>query len=263
MLDDFLVRAALASVGTAVGAGALGCFVVWRRMAYFGDAMAHAAILGVAISLGFSLSIYIGVSVIAVAVALLFLGLTGRGHSADATLGVIAHGGLALGIVAVAMMPGQRLSLESYLFGSVLTVSPTDVMVIWAGAAGIVTVLWYRWAALLMTTLSPDLAHASGFHPRREELVLTLLLALVVAVAIKVVGALLITALLIVPASAARMLVRTPEAMAVVSVVIGCVAALVGLRMAMTFDTPVGPTMVCVAVGCFACITLLRGMRRA
>jgi hypothetical protein len=177
MLDDFLVRAALAGLGTAITAGLLGCFVVWRRMAYFGDAMAHAAILGVALSLGFSVSIFIGVIVTAIAVAFLFLGLTGRGQSADAALGVIAHGGLALGLVAVALLPGQRISLDAYLFGDVLTVSCLDLAVIWGGALVVFVIIWHRWSALLTATLSPDLAHAAGIKPRREELILTLLLA--------------------------------------------------------------------------------------
>jgi zinc transport system permease protein len=256
MLDDFLVRAALAGLGTAITAGLLGCFVVWRRMAYFGDAMAHAAILGVALSLGFSVSIFIGVIVTAIAVAFLFLGLTGRGQSADAALGVIAHGGLALGLVAVALLPGQRISLDAYLFGDVLTVSCLDLAVIWGGALVVFVIIWHRWSALLTATLSPDLAHAAGIKPRREELILTLLLALVVAVAIKVVGALLITVLLIVPAAAARTAARTPEGMAVLATTIGAIASLGGLRIAMTLDTAVGPTIVCTAVGCFALMTL-------
>lgn len=262
MLDDFLVRAALAGVGTAVAAGLLGCFVVWRRMAYFGDAMAHAAILGVALSLGFEVSIFLGVILTAVAMAFLFLGLTGRGQSADAALGVLAHGGLALGLVAVTLVPGQRVSLDAYLFGNVLTVSRLDLAVIWGGAAVVLFMVWRHWSALLTSTLSPDLAHAAGIDPRREELVLTLLLALVVAVAIKVVGALLITALLIIPAATARSYARTPERMAVLAVMVGALSALGGLQLALMADTPVGPSIVCVAVGLFAISTIGGQLRK-
>jgi zinc transport system permease protein len=258
MMDDFLVRAALAALGTALAAGLLGCFVVWRRMAYFGDATAHAAILGVAIALGFSVSVFAGVLGVALVMALLIFALSGRAFGADTILGVLAHGALALGLVAVALLPGVRINLETYLFGDVLTVSRFDVVIIWGGALVVAGVLWWHWSALLTATLNPDLAYAAGINPRREQLVLTLLLAAVVAVAIKVVGALLITALLIIPAAAARTFARTPEGMALMATLIGAVAALGGLGMALRLDTPVGPSIVCVAAGIFAVATLGR-----
>lgn len=251
MLDDFLLRAALAGLGTALAAGLLGCFVVWRRMAYFGDAMAHAAVLGVALSLGFEVSIFVGVIATALVMAFLFLTLKGQGQSADATLGVLAHGGLALGLLAVALIPGQRVSLDAYLFGSVLTVTRLDLAVIWGGALVVLVLVWRHWSALLTATLSPDLAYAAGIDPKREEKVLVLMLALVVAVAIKVVGALLITALLIIPAATSRSFAKTPEVMACLAVAIGGLSALGGLQLAIMLDTPVGPSIVSVAVGAF------------
>jgi len=199
-----------------------------------------------------------GLTLLEVMVALLIFALTDRGHAADTVLGVMAHGALALGLVAVALLPGMRVDLEAYLFGDVLTVSRTDLLVIWGGAAGVGVVLWRRWSALLTATLSPDLAYAAGIDPRREKLILTLLLAAVVAVAIKVVGALLITALLIIPAAAARPLAPTPERMAIVSMALGAVSALGGLQMSLRLDTPVGPSIVVAAVLLFS-LSLLVG----
>ena len=252
MLDDFLVRAALAGVGTALAAGLLGCFVVWRRMAYFGDATAHAAVLGVALALLFGSSITLGVAVVALAMGVLIHGLSGQGTSMDTMLGVLSHGALALGLVAVTLIPGQRIDLDAYLFGDVLAVTRSDLAVIWGGGALVVAVLWWHWSALLTATLSPDLAHAAGINPRREQLVLTLLLAAVVAVAIKVVGALLITALLIIPAASARNFAATPERMAFLAMGIGALSAIAGLRLAVILDVAVGPAIICVAVGIFA-----------
>ena len=262
MLDDFLVRAALAALGTALAAGLLGCFVVWRRMAYFGDATAHAAILGVALALAFSVSIFAGVAVVAVLMALFISALQGRGAAADTVLGVLSHGALALGLLTVALIPGARVNLEGYLFGEVLTVSRTDVALIWAGAAGVAAVLWWHWSRLLTATLSPDLAHAAGIDPRREQLVLTLLLAAVVAVAIKVVGALLITALLIIPAATARHFTRTPEAMAGLSTLLAAAAALTGLWLAVQANLPTGPAIVAVATAFYA-LSLIGGVLRS
>ena len=262
MLDDFLVRAALAGIGLALAAGPLGCFVVWRRMAYFGDATAHAAILGIALSLAFSLSLFVGVLVAALAMSLGVLALAGRIYTMDTLLGVAAHGALALGLVAVSFLPGVRVDLMAYLFGDILAVSQLDLAVIWIGAVVVLILLRLRWQALLLVTLSTDLAAARGYDARREQLILTLALAVLVAVAIKIVGALLITAMLIIPAAAARPLSRTPEGMAIAAGLIGVLSAIIGLRMAYVFDTPAGPSIVCVAAITFLATSILRGFRQ-
>ena len=258
MLDDFFIRALIAGVGTAITAGWLGTFVVWRRMAYFGDATAHAAVLGVALALGFQISTLIGVCLTAGGMAVLLWALHGRGFSVDTLLGVLSHGALAIGLLAVAMVPGPRVSLDSYLFGDILTVSKMDLIVIWCGLAVVAGVLWWRWSALVTSTVSPDLAYAAGIDPRREQLILSLLLAGVVAVSIKVVGALLITALLIIPAAAARNVARTPEMMAVIAALIGGASAIGGLHASLWFDAPAGPPIVVAAVVLFAAGVVLR-----
>ncbi|WP_285670115.1 metal ABC transporter permease [Paralimibaculum aggregatum] len=251
MLDDFLVRAALAGLGVALAAGPLGCFVVWRRMAYFGDATAHAALLGVALALALEISITLGVLAAATAMAFAVSALSGRRLAMDTALGVAAHAALAAGLVAVALIAPRGLDLEAYLFGEILAVTRADLAAIWGGGAAVLAVLAWRWAPLLTATLSPDLAHAGGIDPRAERIGLTLMIAVVVAVALKVVGALLITAMLIVPAAAARPLVRTPEAMAAAAALIGALAALAGLWASFRWDTPTGPTIVSVAAGLF------------
>ncbi len=252
MLDDFLVRASLAGVGVALAAAPLGCFVVWRRMAYFGDATAHAAILGVAISLAFSTSVFAGALAVSLMMALTVSAISGRGLAVDTLLGVMAHSALAFGLVAVSFLQGVRLDLMVYLFGDILAVSQGDLAVIWGGVLLILALMFWRWSALLTATLNQDLAHASGINPRREQLILTVALAVVVAVAIKVVGVLLIAALLIIPAASARPVSRTPEGMAMMAAGIGAVSALLGLRLSYLYDTPAGPSIICVAAVAFA-----------
>ncbi|MFK7869604.1 MAG: metal ABC transporter permease [Roseobacter sp.] len=257
MLDDFMTRATLAGVGVAFAAAPLGCFVVWRRMAYFGDATAHAAILGVALALAFEMSIFPGVLAVSLIMALTVTLLAGRGYAMDTLLGVLAHSALAFGLVAVSFLSGVRIDLMAYLFGDILAVSRTDLMVIWGGAVLVVALIAWRWSSLLTATLNEELAYASGLDPKREQLVLTLSLAITVAVAIKVVGVLLIAALLIIPAAAARGLARTPEAMAAIAAVIGAISAIAGLQGAYVFDTPAGPSIVCVAALLFAALNLI------
>ena len=263
ILDDFMVRAVLAGVGVALAAAPLGCFVVWRRMAYFGDATSHAAILGVALSLALSLPIFAGALVVALAMALTVSALSDRGHAMDTLLGVLAHSALAAGLVAVSFLAGVRIDLMAYLFGDILAVSRGDLAVIWAGAALVAALIGWRWQALLTATLNADLAYASDIDPRREQLALTLALAVVVAVAIKVVGVLLIGAMLVIPPAAARPLGRTPEGMALAAAAIGALAAVAGLRLAYAFDTPAGPTIVCVAAGIFVLSAGFGALRRA
>ncbi|MEO1680214.1 MAG: metal ABC transporter permease [Pseudomonadota bacterium] len=251
MLSDFLTRAALAGLGTALAAGPLGCFVVWRRMAYFGDATAHAAILGVALALALDISIYVGVLVFALAMGLATDRLSSRGLSSDTALGVLSHSALAVGIVAVAFVPGRAIDLEAYLFGDILTVSRTDLAMVWGGAAAVLGLLIWQWSALLTATVAPDLATASGIDPARAQLTLILALSVIVGVALKVVGVLLIAALLVIPAAAARGLIRSPEAMAVLAAALGCLSVGIGLGASLAFDSPAGPSIVCAATVLF------------
>lgn len=262
MLDDFLIRAALAGIGVALAAGPLGSFVVWRRMAYFGDATSHAAILGVALALAFNLPIGLGTLAVALAMAVTVATLAARGWAMDTTLGVLAHSALALGLVAVSFVPDARVDLSAYLFGDILAVSKADLGFIWGGAALVVGLLVWRWSALLTTTLNEDLAAASGLNPDRERLILTLALALTVAVALKVVGALLIAAMLIIPAATARGLARGPEAMAALAALIGVGAVLGGLQLSLHYDTPAGPSIVAVAAVAFTLAASLGQLRK-
>ena len=252
MPDAFLIRAAAAGIGLAFATGPLGSFVVWRRMAYFGDATAHAAILGVALALALHLPIGIGTLAVALAMAATVATLAAKGWAVDTTLGVLSHAALAFGLVAVSFLHSQRTDLSAYLFGDILAVTPTDLIFIWAGAATVLALLIWRWQALLTATLNEDLAHASGIDPNRERLILTVALALVVAVALKVVGALLISAMLIIPAAAARALSRTPEAMAALAIIFGAAACLIGLTLSLWQDTPAGPSIVAAAAILFA-----------
>ncbi|WP_456387788.1 metal ABC transporter permease [Profundibacter sp.] len=244
MMDSLWLMPLLAAVGLSLATGPLGSFVIWRRMAYFGDATAHASILGVALAVAGIMPLYLAVFLVALGMALIVSALHGRGHTMDATLGVMAYVGLSLGLVAVSFTDQPKIELHDFLFGDIMQVTSTDLWVIWGGALAVVAGLVWRWSALLTSTLNEDLAVASGLKPRREQLVLTLALAVVVAVSIKVVGALLIGAMLIIPAATARGLSRTPEGMAIAAVMIGIAASLCGLFATVQWGTPAGPSIV-------------------
>ena len=256
MFDDFIIRATLAGLAVALATGVLGCFVVWRKMAYFGDALSHASILGISGGLALGVSSFVGVLFIAGAMALLLYSLDNRVFATDTLLGVLSHSALAFGLIAVNLMPNVRVSLETLLFGDILAVSWGDLYVIWAGTILVLGVIAYRWSRLIAMTVGYDLAASVGINGRREQLWLTVTLALATAISVKVVGALLVTAFLIIPAAAARRLARTPEGMAVYSVVIGMMSVILGMFVSYQLDTLAGPTMVASAAILFVVVQL-------
>lgn len=256
-LDSFIVRAALAGVGIALAAGPVGCFVVWRRMAYFSDATAHASILGVALAVAIEAPIFGGALAMALLMALTVTALGDRGAAADTVLGVTAHSALAIGLVAISLLPNVRVDLMAYLFGDILAVTRGDVLLIWVGAICAAALLAWRWSRLLLVTMGEDIARASGVDPRREGLVLTVALAIIVACGIKVVGALLVGALLLIPAATVRPFCRSPERMALAATAMGGICAVLGVAASLHFDTPAGPSIVCVAAAAF-CLSQLR-----
>ncbi len=258
MLDDFMTRAALAGLGVAAASAPLGCFVVWRRMAYFGEATAHAAMLGVALSLAFEQSIFLGPLIFASIMAWMVNQLSGRGYATDTLLGVFAHSALAIGLVVVSFVSGVRIDLMAYLFGDILAVSKSDLTVIWGGTALICALMTWRWTPLLLSTLNEELGYAAGFNPIKEKLILTLSLAVTVAVSIKVVGILLIASMLIIPPAAARNFARTPEEMVAITALVGGSSVLIGLNAAYVFDTPTAPSIVCAAVAFFTAFSIAR-----
>ncbi|AGT07677.1 iron chelate uptake ABC transporter family permease subunit [Paracoccus aminophilus] len=261
MLDDFLTRAAVAGLGLVLATGPLGSFVVWRRMAYFGDSLSHAAILGVALSFVSPLPLYLGTMIVAVGMAVLVTWLAGRGQAMDSALGVIAHSALALGLVVVSFVPSLRVDLQAFLFGDILAVGKSDLIWIWSGALAVLVVLIWRWQRLVTVSVNEELAMAAGIRPAVEKLILALALALVVAIAIRIVGALLISAMLIVPAAAARGFARTPEQMALIATLIGGFAIIGGLGASLRLDTPAGPSII-VAAGAIYALSLVGWRKR-
>jgi zinc transport system permease protein len=251
-LDDFLWRALLGGLGVALAAGPLGCFVVWRRMSYFGASVAHAALLGVALGLLLSIDLTLGIALTGVGFAIAIVLLQRHTRLAsDTLLGILAHAALAAGLVAMSFRQGLRIDLLGYLFGDILAVTPADLLWIWVGGGLSLAVLAAIWRSLLAITVHEELARAEGIPVLVIQLVFALLLAIVIAVSMKIVGVLLIISLLIIPAAAARPFSRTPEQMAVLAALVGAVAVAAGLGASNRWDTPSGPSIVMAAFALF------------
>jgi zinc transport system permease protein len=271
IMPDFIINALVVGTLIALMAGPLGCFVVWRRMSYFGAAIAHSALLGVALALllgGFlvgmsvnpdSMSYRLGTSliddpwpVVLVMSLLLAYGLLvlQRRHllANDTLLGIVAHGSLAIGLLIVAMMASLRIDVMAYLLGDILSIDGSDVITMSSLSIVVILLLMKQWRPLLSRTVNPELAAVEGVNIRHMDLLFVIMLACVVALGMRVVGVLLIISMLIIPPATARRLVRTPAQMAGVASVIGVLGVWLGLAMAWFADLPAGPAIVAVSM---------------
>lgn len=252
IMPDFLLYALLAGIAVALVAGPLGAFAVWRRMAYFGDTLAHSALLGITFGLLLGVNLNVAVAIGCLLLALILVALQhNRFLATDTLLGILSHSTLALGLICVSLFNGTRIDLLAYLFGDILSVNRADVISIWLISLSVIAAIAWLWRPLLAITVHEDLAHVEGVAVAKTRTLLMLLMALVIAIAMKVVGVLLITALLIIPAAASRRLTSTPETMALVASVIGCISVCLGLLASYYWDSPAGPSIVLAATGLF------------
>ncbi|MBT6044369.1 MAG: zinc ABC transporter permease subunit ZnuB [Gammaproteobacteria bacterium] len=258
-MADFILRALLAGLMVAIIAGPLGCFVVWRRMSYFGDTLAHSALFGIALGLLLDINLELAVIMACMLLAVVLVMLENRrGLSTDTILGILAHSSLALGLVIISFTDNQ-VNLIAYLFGDLLTVSDSNLL--WIGATVVIVlgVLFKNWNRLLTITLHEELAQVEGLNVLQLRLLLMMLIALIVAVSMKVVGVLLITSLLIIPPACARAFTKTPETMSAFASMVGCIAVCGGLAASWFWDTPTGPSIV-VATSVLFMISRLAGI---
>ena len=258
MLDDFIVRAIIAGIGIALVTGPLGCFVVWRRLSFFGDTLAHSALLGVLISITLDINVSLTIFVVASLVAILLLRLERTTNLAgDSLLGLISHSSLAIGLVILGFLSFIRFDVMGVLFGDILSVNSNDLLVIWIGGALILVVLGYIWKPLFASTVNYELAEAEGMKPERVNAIFTILLAALIAISIKMIGVLLITGLLIIPTAMARNLSDNPRQMVILSIIGGLLSVLIGLYASFEINTSSGPSIVVVALILFI-LSLMR-----
>lgn len=244
-MPDILLYALLAGYGVAMLAAPLGCFVVWRKMAYFGDTLSHSALLGVSLGLMLNININLAVIFSSLMVAIILVSFQEKQRIAsDTLLGILAHSSLSIGLVAVSFADNVRVDMMSYLFGDLLATGSTDLYWIYGGGTLVLATLAWLWKPLLSMSVHSELAQVEGIPVRKLRMVLTLLMALVIAVAMKIVGVLLITSLMIIPAATAQRLAKTPEQMVIFSALLGVLGVSAGLTASWYFDTPAGPSVV-------------------
>lgn len=253
MPPAFVLHAVAAGMLLALLSGPFGALVVWRRMAYVGETVAHAALLGVGLSLLLRAAPLWGGAVAGAAVALT-LGVMQRGEglATDTLLGILSATALAGGLLVFSLVRHPAIDLETLLFGDILAVTGRELAVMAAVAGAALGLLLYNWRALLAITVHRDLARVEGVAVTALDQLYLVALALVVAIGLQLVGVLLITAFLIVPAATARPLARSPEAMALIAVAAGGISVGAGLAGSFAWDVPAGPAIVLAAAALFA-----------
>ncbi len=252
MFDDFFVRALIAGIGVALITGPLGCFVVWRRLSYFGDTLSHSALLGVTMAYSFELNIALSVFIISSLIALILIQLQKKTNlPGDALLGLLAHSSLAVGLVVIGFLTFIRFDIMGLLFGDILAVTTNDLIIIWTGGVLILFVLKLIWKPLFASTVNYELAEAEGLNPDRSKAIFTILMAAVIAISIKMVGLLLITGMLIIPAAMARNISDSPKKMVLYSIIGGLLSVILGLFTSLEFNTSSGPSIIMAALFLF------------
>jgi zinc transport system permease protein len=257
MIELLLLPLFAASI-IALVTGPMGCFVVWNRMAYFGDTLAHSALFGVSLALLLNLNLDLGIffACFLVAGALLFF-KNSKVLPRDTLLGIFAHGSLALGIVLASFNKGTGIDLMAFLFGDVLAVNTKDVLLIAGLSTSILAVLLKKWKTLLLISMDTELAQVEGCNVRTYHALLMFLLAGLIAFSIKIIGVLLIGALLIIPAATARIKANTPEVMAIGASLLALSAVFGGLLLSWFADTPAGPSIVLFSFSLFIVFSIL------
>ena len=258
MLDDFFIRALIAGIGIALVTGPLGCFVVWRRLSYFGDTLSHSALLGVTMAYSLEFNIAVSIFFISSIIALILIQLQKKTNlPSDALLGLLAHSSLAVGLVVIGFLSFIRFDLMGLLFGDILAVNKQDLLTIWIGGVLILLVLKVIWKPLFASTVNYELAEAEGLNPDRAKAIFTILLAAIIAISIKLVGVLLITGMLIIPTAMSRNLSDNPKKMVLFSIIGGMMSVLIGLFSSLEFNTPSGPSIIAAALLLFV-LSLLK-----
>lgn len=249
---ELLLPSWLAGVLLTIATGPLGSFIVWRRMSYFGDTLAHSSLLGIAFGLLLNINLFYSIIACTLIFGVLLAWLEKSPQLAiDTLLGIMAHTSLSTGLVVVSLMSNVRIDLIGYLFGDLLSVTIEDIFLILIGVSIVCSIIIWQWNSLLSITINQDLAFVDGVKIQRIKVLLMLITAIIIGIGMKFVGALMITSLLIIPAATARRFAKTPEEMAIAAIIVGIFSVTGGLSLSVYYDTPAGPSVVICASALF------------
>jgi len=257
-MDEFIIYAILAGIAVAISLCPLGCIILWRRLPYLGDAIAHSAIFGIVLGLLFGINITLSIVLTSITFSLL-LTMLRRKLEHNITVVIFSYSFLALGLFLLPfVVSNAQIDIFSYLFGDILLVDDHEIYITTACAILVLIWIYFRWKKLLLMAINEDLAVVEGINPYRLDLEFMLITACVIGISIKIIGVLLMAAIIIIPAAAARNISRTPVQMLLFSVMFGILSILIGIGGSYWFDSPSGPSIVLASTLLFLTSLFLR-----
>lgn len=257
-MSEFILLATIAGMLIALAAGPMGCFLVWRRMAFFGDSMAHSALLGIALGIYFGTSNAIGIVIVCIIFTIILGSLELNGNLAtDTLLGILAHSSLSLGLIWISLM-SHPINLEAILFGDILTITRHELASIIIGVAIILICIKTIWPKLILVTLHEDLAFAEGVNVTTIKWIFLGLLSMMVAFSVQLIGVLLLMSLMIIPAATARQVANSPNGMSIIAMFIGAFSVVLGVWLSVLLDVPSAPCIVICATIMFTLSFLMK-----
>ena len=257
LLDDFVIRSIIAGLLMISIAAPMGCLMVWQRLAFLSDTLGHAAVLGVGLGLWLQVHPMIGVLAIVILIVVSLSRVTSFNNAlSETTLAIISHSGLAAGLILLGTMPRQSISLESILFGDLLATTGMDLLLILVTVVILLLLLRQHWRSFVAVSVSREIAQAEGIEVKKVQFLMYLMIALLVAVMMKVMGVLLIAAVLVIPTSNARLISQSPETMVFFSALFGATSLAGGILSSFHFDWQTGPAIV-LSAAVLLCATLL------
>ena len=258
----FFQRGMVAATLAGALCGVLGVFVVLRGMSYIGHGLSHAVFGGAAASAVMSINFFVGAGIWGIISGVLIGRIARRKIiGADAAIGIVTTASFAGGIALLNRYGQARKSIEAVLFGSVLGVSWVDIAAISAVSLAVGAIVLFAYRAFLFATFDPQVATVSGERVAAIEVMLMVMLSVTILVTMRVIGTLLISALLVIPAATARMITNSFSRMLMLSPIIGAVCCLVGMNLSYHLDTSAGATIILVAAAVFTATYLLAGRR--
>ena len=243
-MKNILLNAVITVFGISIGVGPIGSFVLWKKLSYFGDTIAHSALLGVTLAMIMHVHHIIGILLIATLPSLMLLQLRNY-YTKDMLFNITSNSSLALASIILSIIPLSNTNvITSMLFGDVLAIDYSDIIVLYIATISIATIIACQWKKWLLITISTDLAIVAKLNTKILEIEFMILLSILIAVSINIIGILLITSLLIIPAATARVIIKTPIQMIVLSSILCFTSSICGLFASYTFDIPAGPSII-------------------
>ncbi len=257
MLDKFLIYSIFTGIAIAASLCPLGCVVLWRRMPYFGDAISHSAVLGIVLGLMLNIDTTIGIMFVSILFSFLLISM--KDLVSNVMVVIISYSFLALGLFLLPfLVENTQVDIFSYLFGDILLVGMHEIVVILISSILVLCWLYFRWQKLLILAINKEMAYVDGINTRKIDLEFFLVTAFMIAISIKIVGVMLIAAMLVVPAAAARNISRSPSGMLLKSIMFGGVSVSLGIYASYIMDSPSGPSIVLASVVLFGFSAFLK-----